>query len=92
MVEQKCSLFCLSPSIAGREEGEEGGRKERKKKGGKGGKEGKKNVIVHLNKERIENHIWQFKFIPLVLLKTCRWKKRKKNLGHSNFRIFQYEC
>lgn len=82
----------MSPSIAGREEGEEGRRKERKKKGGKGGTEGKKNVIVHLNKERIENHIWQFKFISLVLLKTFRWKKRKKNLGHSNFRIFQYEC
>lgn len=32
MVEQKCSLFCLSPSIAGREEGEEGRRKERKRK------------------------------------------------------------
>ena len=37
-------------------------------------KEGKKKVIVHLNKEIIENHIWQLKLISLVLLKILDGK------------------
>lgn len=51
-----------------KEEGSQEGRKGSRKEEKEGRTDGGKKVIVQVDKERIENYIWQFKFIKYLLL------------------------